>query len=159
MATTDLAAGSAEDARLEDRREKVWALRMRGLSSRQIAKHVEVSHVTVLKDLTIVLDRTRSETNDAVAQHRSLQLSRLERLTEVLMPLAESGSLDAIDRLDKIEKRRAALLGLDAPTKVSTEISTVSLDELEELRSAAKANACNPQPDEPTTTDENGPSS
>lgn len=109
--------GSADEAAIEERRSKAWALRVNGRTYREIGEALSVSHVTAYNDIKAVMERTRSETNDTAEHHRELQLARLERLTAVLMPLAEDGSLEAIDRLDKLEKRRAALLGLDAPAK------------------------------------------
>jgi hypothetical protein len=112
-----MAGNTAEDDAIEDRRAKAWDLRVRGKTYREIGAALGVSGKTAHQDCHAVLDRIKTETDDKAEHHRELQLARLERLTAVLMPMAEGGDLDAMDRLDKLEKRRAALLGLDAPTR------------------------------------------
>jgi hypothetical protein len=48
---------------------------------------------------------------------RGLELERLDALHAAVWPAAIRGNLRAVDRVLKIMKRRAALLGLDAPKK------------------------------------------
>jgi hypothetical protein len=46
---------------------------------------------------------------------REFEISRLDRLLTVAWDLAMSGNLNAIDRILKIQERRARYQGLDAP--------------------------------------------
>jgi hypothetical protein len=48
---------------------------------------------------------------------RELELARLDRLQLALWPKATAGNLRAVDRVLAIMRRRAALLGLDAPRR------------------------------------------
>lgn len=51
---------------------------------------------------------------------RSLEVARLDKATTALMPKVETGDLNAINTMLKIQARRAALIGLDAPKEVVT---------------------------------------
>lgn len=68
-------------------------------------------------DLSEVLLRTQDTTDDAVRKDRALSVARLDKATKGIWDQVESGEVDAVDRLVKLEARRAKLLGLDAPTK------------------------------------------
>jgi hypothetical protein len=50
---------------------------------------------------------------------RKLECERLDRLLLAVWSRALSGDLDALDRALALMKRRAALLGLDAPRKIA----------------------------------------
>jgi hypothetical protein len=63
---------------------------------------------------------------------RTLELSRLDELWQVLWPRALSGDLSAVDRCLVIQKRRASLLGLDAPRRIAATVAA----EQDELRQA-----------------------
>lgn len=158
------------DAAIEERRLKCWDLRAAGKTLRQIAGELGLSASTVHKHIDHVLERTKSECNEKAELHRLLSLQRLDKAIAVLLPMVEMGSeeamtraiadgkdpvvvmglagksLEAMDRLDKLERRRAALLGLDAPTKQEHSggigVANVSLDELESLRKSAEQNEC-----------------
>lgn len=128
---------------LEARRAEVIKLRVAGYGFRDIAKQLGIGLATAYNDFKAVMDRTKSEADSTADQERQVSLARIDKAIAVLMPMLDGeNSLDAMDRLDKLEKRRAALLGLDAPAKVSAEVSTVGLDELAELRRSAEVNAC-----------------
>lgn len=114
-----MAPNSADDHAIEARRLKAWDLRVQGKSYRQIAEETGVSGFTAFHDVKAMLDKARQETNDTVEHHRSIQLARLDKAIAVLMPMLDNPetALQAMDRLDKLERRRAELLGLDAPEK------------------------------------------
>lgn len=109
---------SAEQA-TEIRRLKAWDLRVQGKTYREIGDALGVSHVTAWDDVKQVSERMRSELSESAEHHRSIQLQRLDKAISVLMPMLDDPdrALEAMDRLDKLEKRRAALLGLDSPAK------------------------------------------
>lgn len=105
------------EAELEERRAKVIKLRVDGYGFREIAAKLQMSVGQAYNDFKAVMDRTKAEADSTAEQERQVSLARIDRAMSVLMPLVDEGSLDAMDRLDKLEKRRAALLGLDAPTR------------------------------------------
>lgn len=61
------------------------------------------------------------EQAEAVADLRQLQAARLDDLLRVLYPRALKGDYGAIDRIHRLEERRAKLYGLDAPVQVQNE--------------------------------------
>ena len=64
------------------------------------------------------LDRIRSEIRESADQYIQLQLERLDKMLLGVWPEAVKGRYGAIDRVLKIEERRAKLLGLDAATEL-----------------------------------------
>ena len=142
--TVDTAERDAEAARL----------RTRGYSYQQIADELGwVSRGDAYRAVQRVLADTVKEAGDEV---RAIELARLDGLHVAAMdvlerkhvtvsngrvvsldgsgPLPDDGPvLAAIDRLLKIQERRARLLGLDAPTKQAISISPDRLAEIEQL--------------------------
>jgi uncharacterized protein (DUF1778 family) len=120
-----MAANDAEAQVIEARRLKAWEFRIKGHSYSEIGKLTGVSNYTAFHDVKAMLDKARAETSDTVEHHRALQLSRLDKATSVLMPMLDdpATALQAMDRLDKLERRRAELMGLDAPEKHEVDVS------------------------------------
>jgi hypothetical protein len=108
---------AAAELAIERRREQTTKLRLAGWSIRDIAGHLKCSVGTIHSDLSEVLLRTQDTTDDAVKKDRALSVARLDKATKGIWPQVESGEVDAVDRLVKLEARRAKLLGLDAPTR------------------------------------------
>jgi hypothetical protein len=121
-----------------ERRRRALQLRQAGASLSQIGEHLGVSESRACR---IVQDALAATVREPAEEIRALELARLDQLwveaTKVLRrqhvtvsngrvvihpgtkaPLEDDGPvLNAIDRLLKIQERRARLLGLDAPTK------------------------------------------
>lgn len=141
------------DQAIEDRRWKAWELRVKGKSYRAIGEALGVSGKTAHQDCQAVLVRVIEEANENAAQDRAVALYRLDKALGVVEAVLdaevfdESGNADhelrlkALDRLTRIEERRAKLLGLDAPTRVAAEVTEVSLEDIEARRKAAEDNA------------------
>lgn len=108
---------ASQDLLIEQRREKVAKLRTAAWSIRDIAAHLKVSIGTVHSDIAAVFERTMDKADGAIERARAVSLERLDVATKGIWPEVESGDVDAIDRLVKVEARRSKLLGLDAPTK------------------------------------------
>jgi hypothetical protein len=53
---------------------------------------------------------------------RNMSVRRLDQITMAIMPLARQGDPASIDRIIRLEMRRAALLGLDAPKQIEARI-------------------------------------
>lgn len=115
------AAAKAKELEVELRRKKVLNLRVTGKTIREIAAHLGVSVGLVHKDLTAVLARTVAETNEVQHVEREVSLARLDRSMNVAWTQVSKKPLEAVDRIVRIEQRRADLLGLDAP-KVSIDL-------------------------------------
>ncbi len=157
-----MALNASAEAVIADRRAKAWDLRVEGKSYREIGAALGVSQGTAFSDVTSVLAQVNAETKETAAQHKQVELDRLEAAAAVLIPIMRGTdkklALDAIDRLTKVSRRKASLLGLDAPTRVTAEVSGIPLDELEALRQAAQANECLPK-DQPPPSDSSEPNS
>lgn len=150
---------TAEEVTLEKRREQAWELHVEGLSYRQIAAALGVSLGTVASDFKAMLARIQCENEGQVERERKTALARNARQLAVLLPLVDaarpeklaglsdedkkpilSKALSAIDRIQPLEKRRADLLGLDAPKVVEATVAGVTLDELDARRRVAEDN-------------------
>lgn len=100
------------------RRKDVLALRLKGFSTPQIAEKLHCGQTTVKRQLMKALASLAAETQEMAAYERDVDLARIDALLPDLMDRAESGDLDAVDRLEKLLKRRAAMLGYDMPVKI-----------------------------------------
>lgn len=111
-----------------ERRAFVTDMRKSGATYRQIAdatiKRFGVERLPAgyderyaWQDVKRELDRLNRERTENTRQIRELELLRLDRLLFSLWSLAIGGEFGAIDRVLKIMKRRADLLGIDAPQK------------------------------------------
>ncbi|RKN61873.1 hypothetical protein D7231_31875 [Streptomyces klenkii] len=117
------------------------ALRARGLSYRQIADELGVARTTAHEMVERALQAIVQEPAEQV---RQLELDRLDHMYRSALgvlerrhvtvsqgrivkaddgePLEDDGPvLQAIDRMLRIQERRARLLGLDAPSRVSVD--------------------------------------
>ena len=100
------------------RRKDILELRLRGLSTPQIAEQLGCGATTVKRQLRKALDALAAETQEMAAYERDVDLARIDRLLPRLIEGAESGDLDAANTLEKLFRRRAAMLGYDMPTKI-----------------------------------------
>lgn len=96
------------DARLDT---EALRLRSDGMTYEEIARRMGCHKATALRRCERALVEIPRETAD---EYRKLEDLRLDELGCVLWPMAMEGSLQAIDRLLAISKRRAKLWGLDA---------------------------------------------
>lgn len=106
------------EAAIEARRAAVLKLRIEGHSERYIAAQLGVSKTTVHEDIGASLVELADERLEATESWRDLHLARLERLVAAVWPKAEGGDDFAIDRVVKLLKSEARLLGLEAPKKI-----------------------------------------
>jgi hypothetical protein len=135
---------------IEQRRYQAFQLKVDGLALHEIAKRLGCSVGTISEDLWAVREELAENTQRLAAREREISLARIEDAISGVMPRVRKGDPDAILSLDRMEKRRAALLGLDAPTKQEVHLSgSVSLDEIDDMRAAAEANGCSPPPTSP----------
>lgn len=133
-----------------ERRLQAFELKVDGFNLREIAAKLGVGITTISVDLNAVREELAESALELAAKEREYSLQRLGIAIKALMPRVRRGEDDAILSLDRMEKNRRAILGLDAPTRVQNELSgSVSLDDLEELKKAQRANGCSPPPTSP----------
>lgn len=94
-------------------------LRKAGVGFPQIAERLGYRHASgAYEAVRAALKRTETPPADDV---RALALERLDRILFAIWKRALDGDLLCIDRVLRIEERRAKLLGLDAPDKIDIE--------------------------------------
>ena len=118
---------TSKKVRMELRRTRVMALAEAGFSLRQIADQVGVTHSTIDRDIKARLQSLVKDDENTLHQ-RQMQLRRIETLTRALWVRATGNpalgtppDLNAMDRIIRLEERRARLLGLDKPAKVEVD--------------------------------------
>lgn len=136
----DIPQTHANEAQLAEKKAEAYRLRLRGLTLRQAAAKLGVSHQTVANwsraeaDATVIplANELRTQQLDRLDHMRQSALEVLERYHVVVSqghvveldgtPIEDDAPvLAAIDRLLKIEERRSKLMGLDAPTRAEIE--------------------------------------
>jgi len=105
------------EVNVHDKQLKALELRKSGVSYDAIAGKVGYrSKKAAFAGVKSALKKTLQEPADEV---RKLELERLDTMTLAIANDVRHGNLGAIDRNLRIMKRRAELLGLDAPTKIA----------------------------------------
>ncbi len=102
---------------LEHERDAL-SLRIGGARYAAIGDALGMTEAGAAKAVYRALDRIRSEIRESADQYIQLQLERLDKMLLGVWPEAVKGRYGAIDRVLKIEERRARLLGLDAATEL-----------------------------------------
>lgn len=102
-----------------ERRRQILELRRGGMTLDLIGQAMGISRQRVHAILKSELARTAAENAADAEELRALEVERLDCLLYGIWERAQSGELEAVDRALKIAHRRAALLGLDRPTKIA----------------------------------------
>lgn len=121
-------------------------LRVRGLSYNEIAERLGLSPKTPYFAVRRAFLRLREEVKESTEQVRDMELVRLDEAlrlcwlavgeaTQVEDPLVRNRiRMAAVDRTLKIQQRRAALLGLDAPPVLgSVDLGKLSDEQIQRL--------------------------
>lgn len=104
--------GDAQKLREQD--QAVFAMRLRGASTRETAEALALSKAEVDASMRrMVVELTPSLRSDLV----SLEMERLDAMLAARMDRAIKGDDGAAEMVLKMMERRAKLLGLDAPVK------------------------------------------
>lgn len=101
----------------EGRRAQIAGLLLLHKSGRQIAHELGVGVATVLRDIKAIRAEWKAQRLRDYDEHVAEDLARLAEVEAAVLPQAIEGNLDAVDRELDIMKRRADLLGLDAPKR------------------------------------------
>ena len=99
------------------RRKEILELRTKGFSTAAIAERLSCGKTTVKRHLHAALEDLAAENLELAAYQRALDLARIDKLLPALIESAEGGDLDAASALEKLLRRRAAMLGYDMPVK------------------------------------------
>jgi hypothetical protein len=116
-----------------DREVAALELRRAGLTYDAIARRLDYRNRSgawhaVRAGLTATLQAPADEL-------RTLELSQLDRMQVAIWDKAIAGNLRAVDRVLKIMRRRAQLLGLDAPRQVAVSVG-VTVQQMAEKMAA-----------------------
>ena len=109
----------ASTARALQHRERALALRRAGRSYRAIADELQISKTRAHQLVAEGFEEARAQIAAHADELRTETISRLDGMLAKVYPAAESGDVQAVDRVLKIEERRAKLLGLDAPVRTA----------------------------------------
>jgi len=118
-----------EELIADEQEAAVLVLMRRGKNTREVAEDLQISPRLVANIAARVLEKLRSETTKDAAKWVALSVVRLDAMLNGIYDLAvpREGDppvdlemrLKVIDRVLRLEERRAKLLGLDAPAKVA----------------------------------------
>ena len=142
--------GNARQRKAQMRRKMVWELCLEGLNYWEIAAKVEErykrssvknvddlpknwNHKKVSVDIKRSLENTKSDVMSMSKHHLEVQVQRIERMIssiwEKVMEDEFSGDkIDAINTINRLQKRKSKLLGLNDPEKIEM-ITEESADE------------------------------
>lgn len=101
-------------AKARDRQATALKLRASGATYAAIGEHLKVSAPAAYKMVKLAIDEIPAE---AVAELRSVELTRLDRLTAAVWRKATDGDHKAIGDVISLMEHRAKLTGLYAPVQ------------------------------------------
>lgn len=118
-----MASPKGSNVAAKARQAKAIEMRASGLTFRQIAKRLRVTHTQAFRDVSAGLEAMHKELAGQTAQWVALELRRLDKPTIALEKMLRNKSLDektkciAIETWRKLSESRRRLLGLDQPEK------------------------------------------
>lgn len=95
-----------------DREDRIWDLRIAGLSYRAIADEIGLSHTHVA---LILNERLQSMVHPKVEEYRTIMHERCEAAIHGLWPRVQNGELGAVQAMLRVMERQAKLNALDLP--------------------------------------------
>lgn len=125
-------------AQVSEERQQCYQLRLAGVSTQAIAKQLGISVGTVHNRVT---QEIQSREEPLAEEMRKMQLDRLDDWLVRLNAQVRDGRQVArsIEVALRVEERRAKLMGIDAPERMSTEVSYTPSSDLEQRVQAARA--------------------
>jgi hypothetical protein len=112
---------------LVDKEIKVLELRRAGLTWQRIAEETGYAdHTGAYAAYKRAIKRTMQQPADEL---REAELDRIDRLQLALWPKAMKGDNSSVNTIVRLMERRARLLGLDLPIKITQDITTWDGDE------------------------------
>jgi transposase len=122
-----------EATTIEQRRERVSAMVLAGVTYRQIAAELDVSPTTVAGDVQVLRDAWRERYTSHYHEHAALELAKLEQVERRLWRQTAEGKLAAMETWIKLSRRRAQLLGLDRPERIEAVVASPTQESRSEL--------------------------
>ena len=113
-----------QHAKLPERRREALKLRKTGLSYREMAPLLGVSHVQAYKDVMKAIELLNEDCKEEAKEVKQLELGRLDTALKAIWPGVQKGDLKAISMLLRIQERRARYEGLDVAQKQEIDIAT-----------------------------------
>lgn len=137
---------SANKYDLELRRYEVLKMRVAGVTWREIVATLEINQSVAYDDLRWCLAQKEAGNTE---HYRQIEDERLNEAIRAAFEVLDANrktelALKAVDRIDRLVGRRAALLGLNAPVELNvhaTEKTQADLELEELLREAQARNA------------------
>jgi hypothetical protein len=112
-----------ETEAIVERRARVFELRKRGSSYREIGRALGIDVHTAHADVAAEIAALRDTTVTQATELRALELERLDAMNAGLWSQIEKGSPTAVSAGVRVIERRCRLLGIDAPVASRTEVS------------------------------------
>ena len=109
--------------RIAVRRAEAIKLRVLGKGYQEIADTLGVGLATAHSDVKFKLDEAAKEATDAAREALAIDIQRLDLAIALALREVQAGNLSAIDRVVKVQERRAKLLGLDSPERIDATLS------------------------------------
>lgn len=100
-------------------KQRALELRLMGKTYAEIGRTLEISAPTAHKHVKSMMDAAIKTAEQDAERLRMQELMRLDRMNEAIWTAVIKGNTTAVDKAIKIHEKRAALLGLNAPTKVA----------------------------------------
>ncbi len=108
---------SKRKLKAHERRDQAFQRRLGGWSFQRIGDELGVTRQAAHKMVMVVLKELNERTMESATELQRLELERLDTMNNAIWGAVLKGDVGAIDRAIRIQARRSALLGLDAPTK------------------------------------------
>lgn len=102
--------------------EQAIRLRMTGASYAQIGKALGCTKQNAHRAVTKALKDTKERTAESTDQLRAVQSQQIDALTMAMWPAAQKGDAKAVLAIVRLMRRRAVLMGLDAPKQTDLTI-------------------------------------
>lgn len=117
------------------RDEQALQLRLSGKTHDEIAKLLGYgARNNAFRAVKKRIDALNRECNETAAHVKAMELARLDAMLAGLWKKAKAGDPQAIDRVLKIQERRAAYEGLDMPRALKVEVARELDSNLEKLK-------------------------
>jgi hypothetical protein len=101
--------------------ENVLLKRAKGKSYADIGRDLEMTEFQVYKIAMSAMKKAQKRVIESADDVRFLEAKRLDMMLLYLWPQVEKGDTDAIRTASVLMKRRAEMLGIDAPKKIEVE--------------------------------------
>lgn len=117
----------------KQREHDALELRKKGWTYQKIAESLGISIQGASDCVKRALERLKTEVRESAEDVRQIELERLDKMLAIAESAAEAGDLSAIDRVLRIQERRAKYLGLDAPARTDIRAEVVARQDLSHL--------------------------